>query len=162
MTRILLFIYLFSHYTLCQNDSLNSTITVDTLNTHLSNLRWETRDNKTSYFIDNKKISKRKYKSYLRRIIDPEKCTPCYLKAYRNNKLIYEGDFYLDCGVGTYKEFYLNGNIKVIGNYRRNETQEWNRATSNEWCAIKEGVWKYYDEKGNLTKKEEYKNGILQ
>ena len=161
MTKILLIISLVSQYALCQKDSLTTT-TIDTLETHLNNLRWETRDNKTTYFIDDEKISRRKYKSYLRRVLDPRKCTPCYLKAYKKNKLIYEGDFYTDCNVGIYKEFYKNGNIKTVGHFRRNKTESWDMEDLEEWCTIKEGVWEYYDEKGNLTKKEEYKNGILQ
>jgi antitoxin component YwqK of YwqJK toxin-antitoxin module len=94
-------------------------------------------------------------------MVDPMKCTPCYLKAYAKNKLIYEGDFYTDCGVGNYIEYYSNGNIKVKGQYKRNLIKEWNLSKSNEWCAIKVGVWEYYDEKGNLIKSEEYQNGLL-
>jgi antitoxin component YwqK of YwqJK toxin-antitoxin module len=48
---------------------------------------------------------------------------------------------------GAYKETYKqNGKTKVEGNYRN---------------GLKDGVWKYYDLAGNLTKEETYKNDKL-
>ncbi len=42
-----------------------------------------------------------------------------------------------------------NGQLKHKGNYKNYKEGK------------KEGLWEYYDEEGNLTKTEEYKDGVL-
>lgn len=55
--------------------------------------------------------------------------------------------------VGDYKEWYPNGKLAVRGQYEDNNNQK--------EANIKTGIWKYYDENGNLLKEEEYKKNVL-
>lgn len=47
---------------------------------------------------------------------------------------------------GFYYEYYLSGELKVKGKYKKD---------------VMVGTWKYYDEEGNLIKREKYKKGEL-
>jgi antitoxin component YwqK of YwqJK toxin-antitoxin module len=47
---------------------------------------------------------------------------------------------------GPYFYYYESGKLKVSGNFANDK---------------KHGTWKYFDEQGNITKTEEYKNGEL-
>ena len=47
---------------------------------------------------------------------------------------------------GQVKEYYENGKLKLRGNYKEDK---------------KEGKWEYFDEEGNLTGTEKYKNDDL-
>ncbi len=55
--------------------------------------------------------------------------------------------------VGKYSEWHPNGKIKLEAYYEDGNTQ----SEAN----IKTGIWKYYDENGNLLKEEEYKKNVL-
>ncbi len=146
---------------LSQSDSVAVQFKVDTLVTHYHSLTWQSSNRKVTYYENGKEISKSKYDALNKETIDPNDCTPCYLVAYQDKILIYEGDFYTDCGVGLYIDYYPNGNVKSKGEYKRNIDQNWNIDKVNEWCAVKNGLWEYFDESGNLIKSEQYENGIL-
>ena len=146
---------------LSQTDSLSLQYKVDTLETHFYNLTWQSSGGKLTYYKNGKKISKSHYEALNKKTIDPNKCKPCYLIAYQDNTLIYEGDFYTDCGVGLYIEYHPNGIVKSKGDYKRNSEQNWDTDKVDDWCAIKNGKWEYYDEKGIQIKSEQYEYGIL-
>jgi antitoxin component YwqK of YwqJK toxin-antitoxin module len=58
-----------------------------------------------------------------------------------------------DSQISSTTEFYENGNIKVVKKYT---------VLNNQGSGIKDGAWKYYNEKGELIKTENYSNGIKQ
>ncbi len=47
---------------------------------------------------------------------------------------------------GIYKEYYENGQIKLVGKYKR---------------YFKTGTWRYYSNRGKLLKKEKWENGVI-
>ncbi len=134
---------------------------MDTLETHYHNLSWQSTNGKFTYYQNGKKISKRKYDDLSSTTIDLNDCKPCYLITYDGNKLIYEGDFYSDCGVGLYIDYYPNGNVKTKGQYKKNTKNNWDENKVSEWCSIKNGLWLYYNTTGNLLRSEQYENGKL-
>jgi antitoxin component YwqK of YwqJK toxin-antitoxin module len=58
-----------------------------------------------------------------------------------------------DSQISSTTEFYENGNIKVVKKYT---------GLNDQGSGIKDGAWKYYNEKGELIKTENYSNGIKQ
>jgi antitoxin component YwqK of YwqJK toxin-antitoxin module len=76
-------------------------------------------------------------------------------------------------GQGTWINYYRNGNYKEVGTYRQNRVEGPIKkyyedgtlkaeGTYKDW-RVRVGKWKYYDEKGQLTKIEDYgKKGSLQ
>ena len=89
-------------------------------------------------------------------------CTPCLLETYNaEEKLLYRGVQYTDCRIGFWTEYFLNGKVKLAGQYKENDTHLWGNLYKRNLCSIMEGTWTYYDEKGNVTKVEKYKEGKL-
>jgi antitoxin component YwqK of YwqJK toxin-antitoxin module len=164
MKNITLTILIFTisiHFSKSQSDTTSQLKVIDTIEIHHYNLRWRTTNGKTTYYKDDKKISKRKYNALAETTSKLKDCVPCYIIAYTNNKLAYEGDFYTDCGVGLFIEYYSNGIIKTKGEYKRNPNKDWEMESISEWCAIKNGTWENFDNKGNLIKSEKYINDVL-
>ena len=143
----------------CQSDSLE--IKMDTLVSNNHNLSWHSKNGKYTYYRDGKKITKSKFNELKDEIVDLSNCVPCYLISYKDGELLYEGEFYTDCGVGIYLDYYRNGNVKTKGHYKRNIIQNWDNDKVNEWCSIKDGLWEYFDKQGGLIKSEFYENGEL-
>jgi antitoxin component YwqK of YwqJK toxin-antitoxin module len=72
---------------------------------------------------------------------------------YCNKNPQTEGAFYDNfCFVGPYKHWYENRVLKEEGTYVNYSE------SSKLKCETKIGIWKYYDEKGELIKLEEYDN----
>lgn len=90
---------------------------------------------------------------------NPEKV----FESDKDRQLIYKSDMFyengqmasalelLDKKTKKYskKEFYLNGKVKEEGQLFLNDTASYQ----------KDGEWLYYDDKGNVLKKEKYRNG---
>ena len=99
--------------------------------------------NDTLYYYKNKEIKKRAQpmgKAY------GATFDVCRGKSYfffytKRGKLIAEGNWHIEGFVGSYKEYYKNGNPKLDGFYSGD---------------LKIKLWKYYNESGKLIKEEEY------
>ncbi len=52
--------------------------------------------------------------------------------------------------IGDYEEYFPNGKLKILGNYGGSNGQSSN---------YKQGVWKFYNEKGELCEERKYVNG---
>jgi len=61
-----------------------------------------------------------------------------------------EGFWTLECFYGPYKEYYNNGKLKMEGDFM-------NPMKTNSNC-LKVKLWKYYNKKGKIVKKEYYSN----
>lgn len=70
---------------------------------------------------------------------------------YENDQVKKEAVYEKDNYAGFVREFYENGEKKIVGEYAKGVNQ-----------GLKNGVWRVWDEKGNLIKDEKYKNGRLQ
>lgn len=72
---------------------------------------------------------------------------------------------------GVWKHYHKNGTLASEGNYlpwpfiiitpRTKEDEDNPGIMYNGEDFLKDGIWNYYDEKGNLIKTETYKNGLL-
>ncbi|CAN0526973.1 unnamed protein product, partial [Scytosiphon promiscuus] len=83
-------------------------------------------------------------------------------KGYdRTENLMFEGLSYQYCWVGTYKEYYTNGNIAVDGNHSRISSVKGDLTKINEFkdCAERHGEWKFYLENGELFSTEYWDMG---
>jgi hypothetical protein len=77
---------------------------------------------------------------------DIRDCSPCWLRTFDQNGLNYEGEFYLDCCVGIFVRYHPNGLVSERGQYF--SLEEINKNQDVE--CLPKGIWKYYDEQGNL------------
>ncbi len=116
---------------------------------------------KPTYLINGREIDEKEYNFYKKNYDNILVCKPCYLKVYDEfDNLLREAVQYMDCFVGLYIDYYPNGNIKTVGQYKENLSANWDKAS--KVCNIKDGIWLYYDINGNLIKKEKYKNNVQQ
>ena len=87
-------------------------------------------------------------------------CTPCILKYYdENNKLIHKAIQYTDCWVGAFEEYYPNGKVKLSGQYLENTTGNWENIYERGYCNVPDGIWTYFNEKGDKTYCEYWEKG---
>ncbi|PCI95977.1 MAG: hypothetical protein COB15_11590 [Flavobacteriales bacterium] len=73
------------------------------------------------------------------------------MKFYNKNVILEEGIWELEFWIGTYKKYYSNGIIEIIGGYSNEEGAFGNKI----------GKWKYYSSTGILEYEEEYEDGKL-
>jgi hypothetical protein len=114
------------------------------------------------YFVNCKEVSKEVYLKYKEANDRIAECTPCYMKMLDTNGVVVRiAAQYTDCAIGNWTEYYPNGKIKVTGHYKENDTGNWNNLWKRGYCSRKEGDWIYYDENGNIIKREKYKDNEL-
>lgn len=117
------------------------------------------RGKRCTYKVDDRKVTKAEYGVLSAEQEKVENCKPCWF-IYKDSlgKLIYEGDFYQDCCIGTYIERYDNGELKVKGQYKTplNKKPDYSQGDCR-----RDGSWTYYKENGDIDKKELYINGEL-
>jgi antitoxin component YwqK of YwqJK toxin-antitoxin module len=100
------------------------------------------------------------YEKYKNTWADMEKCCPCILQSYdENDVLLREKVACTDCGVGAFKEFYPNGQVKIDGQYKENNSGRWDSIYYRSYCNVEAGSWKYYNETGGLLYTEDWENG---
>ncbi len=106
----------------------------------------------TTYKVNGKTVSASTYNKYHSTWDNMSTCCPCILKSYdENDVLLTEAVSCTDCGVGYYKEFYPNGNLKLKGNFKENPTNDWNDIYKRGYCNVQDGKWLHYNEKGQIT-----------
>jgi antitoxin component YwqK of YwqJK toxin-antitoxin module len=135
--------------------TLSSLAQMDTITLHSLVLKGEGK--KFQYYVDGKLSTKA---VDLEAINSFGKCTPCWLKVIdKNGKLNYEGNFWTDCCIGSYIEWYDNGQIKVRGQY--NAPAKGEEPDFNKGFCKREGLWTYYKRNGGVIRTETYKDGHL-
>jgi antitoxin component YwqK of YwqJK toxin-antitoxin module len=113
---------------------------------------------KCTYWVDGKPTTKANYDNNNTQRNKISLCKPCWLKYKDKGQLVYEGDFYEDCCIGTYIERYSNGNLKVKGQYKTPATKI---PDYNKGDCRRHGSWTYYKLNGDIEKQEVYKDGVL-
>ncbi len=112
------------------------------------------------YEVNGKPVSKKTYEKYASYRDDFSSCCPCILRYYdENDLLIREAVSCTDCGVGSFKEYYPNGQVRVSGQYKENPTGNWDSIYYLGYCNVQVGQWHYFNEKGELLYSEFWDNG---
>ena len=110
-------------------------------------------------------INKEKYDSITKESFNA--CIPCYLITLdEEDKTIKEGLFYINLPIGYFKSYHKNGKISSVGNYINllplsHKNLKMGMPCEGT-CTVKDGRWKYYNDKGQLIKTEFYIKGLLQ
>lgn len=161
MKIILLFIFISTlNFAFAQSEDSTIYNDLNTLKFYSVNLYRQTRDGKTNYELNGRKISKRVYKKYKSIRDNIEKCTPCILETYdENDVLLRKGVSYQDCGVGRFETFHPNGELKSQGSYKENPTGDWTDIWNRGYCNIPIGKWSYFNEKGEFLYADYWENG---
>ena len=111
-----------------------------------------TNGSQTTYKVNGKTVSAAIYNKYESTWDNMSNCCPCILKSYdENDILLTEAVSCTDCGVGYYKKFYPNGNLKLKGNFKENPTKDWNDIYKRGYCSVQDGKWLHYNDKGQIT-----------
>lgn len=121
---------------------------------------------KETYQIDGKKMNKFKFKRKKRKNDNNwavlENCKPCILKTYnKNKKLISESVQYTDCKVGWIKYYHPNGKLYVSGQYVENTTGDWDDFFKRGLCNVPDGIWSFYNTKGQFIYAEHWNAGTF-
>ena len=90
-------------------------------------------------------------------------------KDEKTDKLIYEGEFSDDKPVGKFRYYYPNDSLKAVVTFRKNSQSSYARLFHGNGKRMAEGkysnkemrdsVWTFYDESGQLLSRETYKGG---
>ena len=79
-----------------------------------------------------------------------------WIKLYNiNDDLIFEGLKYSDCQIGPFVCYYLNGNIKLTGQYSGYKITKMGKYKMKTCSGSPIGLWTYYDVDGNIIKTED-------
>lgn len=135
---------------------------LETKKLYAVNLSFSNMDGREEYRVNDKKVSKSTYQKYNVYRGNRRTCTPCILKMYNTDDvLIREGVYYTDCGIGSFKEYYPSGRLKLRGQYKENDTEIWEDIGRRGLCNIRDGQWTYYSEEGKRLYVEFWENGEL-
>lgn len=116
--------------------------------------------NGTEFKIEEKVVSKETFKKYFKTWENIEKCTPCIMLTYDiNDKLIAKGIQYGECQVGYWIEYFPNGKVKLVGQYKENATGNWNNFLKENNCQKEEGIFTFYNANGEELYSEFWKDG---
>jgi antitoxin component YwqK of YwqJK toxin-antitoxin module len=114
------------------------------------------------YEVNGKRVGKQKFQEYQSTRKNIATCRPCILKSYdENENLIREMVSYSDCGVGWFRTYYTNGNLKRSGTYKENPTGDWNDIWNRGYCSVPNGQWTYFKENGDTLYSEFWDNGVF-
>ena len=145
-----------------QNDSSAMYTKLETKKIYSVETSFQTINGKARYELDGKKVSKSTYDKFKPNWKNLETCCPCLLKYYdKNDILLREVVSCTDCGVGDFKEFWANGQVKLSGKFKENNSGDWNYKTiqARGFCSVPDGKWTYYTNKGEFLYSEFWKNG---
>jgi antitoxin component YwqK of YwqJK toxin-antitoxin module len=129
---------------------------MDTLTFEPHSVGMKGEGKKCQYYVDGKLSTKEKYLKVTNDTSKSvERCKPCWLRVNdKDGKLNYEGNYWTDCCIGAYIQYYNTGQIKTKGQYKTPGKGQ------NPTCK-QEGLWLYYKGNGNIEKTETYKDGQL-
>lgn len=114
----------------------------------------------TSYKVNNKEVSKDYYLKFKDNFKTIKECKPCIRLTYdEQDVLLRETISYTDCFVGWYKSYYPNGNLKVKGSFKENDSGDWKDLWNRGYCSVVNGEWMYFSEKGDTLYTEIWDNG---
>jgi antitoxin component YwqK of YwqJK toxin-antitoxin module len=114
------------------------------------------------YKINDKKVSESTYNKYNAYSGNMKTCTPCILKIHNEDDiLIKEGVYYTDCQIGSFKDFYPNGKTKLSGQYKENNTGNWEGIYKRGLCNVADGQWTYFNEQGKILYSEFWQDGAF-
>lgn len=164
MKIITLFSLLFAIFSegYAQNEGTSVYKNLKTKKFYYAHLSKNKIDGKSTYKVNGKEVSKFKYNKYDSKWKNMENCCPCILEAYDvNENLINQTVSCTDCGVGWFKEYYMNGNIKLMGAYKGNTTGNWSNIYERGFCNVPDGKWTYFNEDGDTLYSEFWNKGLF-
>lgn len=134
----------------------------DTISTYDVNLSDYMTTNGRVYMANGKVISKEKYLFYKDNWEKVKNCQPCQVYTYNDQQqLKHVSVQFEECLVGPFTEYYLDGRLKVEGNFKSNPSTDWSNLRLRGLCSVREGEWKYYSDNGKLEVVETYQNGKI-
>lgn len=143
-----------------QNKEISTYENLPTKKTYSVSLSSSQRGGYTSYKVDGVKVGKEVYQKYKDGLDNMDACCPCILMTYdKNEKLISEAIQCTDCVVGYLKEYYPNGKVKLLAQYKENPTGDWSNISNRGYCYKEDGTWLYYNENGEIVSIEIWKDG---
>jgi len=115
----------------------------------------------SKYKVSDKEANKKTiYRKYEKTWGNMETHYPCILKSFdEDNSLLREAVSCTYCGVGSFKEFFSNGQVKPSGRYNENPTGSWDDIWNRNYSSTPDGQRIYYDEKGIILCSEFWKEG---
>jgi len=115
-----------------------------------------------TYKVNGVDVSRATYQKYETSWKNMETCCPCILQSFdENDVLLSEEVACTDCGVGWFRKYYQNGNLKLTGQYKENPTGNWRDIWQRKYCSIATGQWDYYTEDGKKSYSEFWDNGAF-
>jgi antitoxin component YwqK of YwqJK toxin-antitoxin module len=115
---------------------------------------------KITYTVNDGKVDKETYDKYHDTWQNFETCCPCILQTYDINDVLQtEAVSCTDCLVGFYFEFHENGVTKIKGHCKENPTGNWSDIFKRGYCSVKDGIWEYFNEQGEIFSIETWKDG---
>ncbi|SHM24873.1 hypothetical protein SAMN02746009_04180 [Hymenobacter psychrotolerans DSM 18569] len=112
------------------------------------------------YFINGKRVDKIAYDSFQGNSRYIKECCPCILQMYNSDgRLVNEGVRCTDAPVGWWKAYYTTGNLKESGQFKENDSGNWDNLCDRGYCGVKVGRWTYFDEQGKTLYSEDWKEG---
>lgn len=116
---------------------------------------------KITFKVNDQEVAYPTYYKYAHTRENISKCRPCILETYDINEvLVSKGLQYEDCSIGFRIEYYPIGTIKTVGHYKHNRTNNRKDLSSNGGCS-KNGRFLYFNQKGELIRREFWKSGKL-
>lgn len=116
----------------------------------------------SKYYVNGEQVRKIIYDDKRKLFDNLLKCKPCYLITLDVDlKPILAAVSYVECMVGSWIEYYKNGHVKSIGQFKENPTGNWSNLKARGYCSVRVGEWKYFDMNGRLIKVEHYNDGVL-
>jgi len=154
-------VFLITHFLLFSQDvktmnySSMDTIQFYAVNTsHTSDI-----SGKEEFFVNDIQVDKQIYEKY-NSIEKTQNCCPCVVEYLTiNDTLLSRVIECNSCKVGDYTTYYANGNIKCLGKYKQNKTENWQSLRNRELCDIKTNEWIYFDVNGDTLYIEKWNNG---
>jgi len=111
----------------------------------------------TEYKVNGKVVTREYYNKYNLQWNSMGACKPCYLYTFdEQDHLLHVAFQYKDCIVGIYREYFPEGGIKVIGQFKENTTGDWDHLFERQLCNVRIGRWQYFNMEGKLFLIESY------
>lgn len=148
------------HIANAQNDSTSVYENLEVRKVYLVELNAFTQGSREVYTANGKRVSPETYMKYYEAYNNFDSCCPCILKFYDiKDRLTEERVSCTDCPVGWWKEYHDNGNLKATGQFKENPTNDWDYIWDRRYCGVPNGLFTYFDKKGDTLYSELWDNG---